>query len=396
MHGKKARFVSLIVLILAVVFGLVIVATQPAQAQTFSVLYNFTGGSDGGFPSAGPIQDSVGTLYGTTYGGGNGDGVVYEVSTAGTETVLYTFCSQTNCADGRDPETPLARDRAGNIYGTTGFGGASYGCCGVVFKLDTAGNETVLYSFTGSDGCIPWQGLVADYTENLYGTAAYCGSRTSNYGTTFKVDASGSLTILHAFAGPPSDGAYPWYGHLTMDEFGNLYGVTQSGGSNNYGVLYKLGQNGTLTLLHNFTGGTKDGCYPYGSVVQDGAGNLYGVTEYCGSHFSGTIWKVSKKGKETILHNFARGTSDGCNPYSGMARDSKGNLYGVTEKCGANNAGALYKLNASGGLTLLHSFDYADGAYPIGEVLRTTNGMLFGTTYQGGASNAGTVWSYVP
>jgi len=156
-------------------------------------------------------------------------------------------------------------------------------------------------------------------------------------------------------------------------------------------------------VLHSFPGhGTSDGCEPYGSVVQDTAGNHYGTTLYCGLYGGGTIWKVSVKGKETILHNFAGGKSDGCRPYAGVTRDSKGNLYGVANACDANNYGALYKLSASGKLTLLHSFDNTDGAGPVGEVRRTAKGTLFGTTsYGAGGGNycqdgCGTVWSYVP
>jgi uncharacterized repeat protein (TIGR03803 family) len=179
-----------------------------------------------------------------------------------------------------------------------------------------------------------------------------------------------------------------------MDSSGNLYGVTSAGGASNNGVLYKLGKNGTFTVLHSFAGGTTDGCGPGGTVVRDTAGNLYG-TSGCGGNNYGTIWKVNKKGKETILHNFAGGTLDGCGPPAGVTRDAKGNLYGVTYGCGAHGFGALYELSASGKLTLLHSFDGSDGDGPVGEVLRTTQGTLFGTT-QGGGNGYGTVWSFVP
>jgi uncharacterized repeat protein (TIGR03803 family) len=384
--------------------------TALAQAQTFTTLYNFTGGSDGAAPYAGVNRDPAGNLYGTTEYGGDmscyapyGCGVVYEVNSAGTETVLHTFSGN---PDGLGPTTPMVRDKAGNIYGTTYFGGSSSGCygsgCGTVFKIDSAGSETVLYSFTGgSDGCSPWQGLVVDKAGNLYGTALECGS--SGYGTIFEVDSTGHFTVLHSFSG--LDGAYPSGGHLTMDKFGNLYGLAGSGGAYGCGVLYKRSKNGTFTLLHSFEGATSDGCGPSGSVVQDEAGNLYGTTEYGGSYFDyGTIWRVSKTGKETILHHFAAGSSDGGNPVAGVARDSKGNLYGVASWGGANDYGVLYELRACGKLTLLHSFNSSDGAYPYGEVLRTCNGTLFGTTMYGGSgscsngvfSGCGTTWSYVP
>lgn len=194
--------------------------------------------------------------------------------------------------------------------------------------------------------------------------------------------------------------------HLILDTAGNLYGVASGGGSNGQGVVYKLNiRSGSFAVLHSFGGGT-DGCWPYGSVTRDKAGNLYGITWACGasSNYYGTIWKVSTTGQETILHNFSYTFSDGCYPYAGVTLDSKGNLYGVTSGCGANNWGALYKLSATGRFVLLHSFDYWMGADPIGEVLRTTTDTLFGTSFEGGANagtcgqqyGCGTVWSYVP
>jgi uncharacterized repeat protein (TIGR03803 family) len=373
---------------------LVGVAAGPAQAQTFTTLYSFTGGSHGNAPFAGVFQDQAGNLYGTTVYGGDlncfaptGCGVVYKVSPDGTETVLHSFSGP----DGQWPFTPVIRDSKGNIYGAIYNGGVNY--YGAVFKIDTAGKETVLYNFAGgSDGCYPFQGLVRDEAGNLYGTTAGCGYGELGYGTIFKVDKAGNFTLLHTFTRETSDGGNPHYGHLTMDKSGNLYGVTLWGGAYDEGVLYKLSKNETFTLLHSFAGGASDGCNPYGSVVQDETGNLYGTTSGCDSNDYGNIWKVSQKAKETILHSFAGGRSDGCGLQTGVTRDSKGNLYGTTAWCGAHNLGTLYQLNAKGKLTLLHSFRKgSDGANPWGEVLRTTKGTLFGVTYDGG-----TVWSYVP
>lgn len=397
-HGHRPAEYS------AVTFLLVFVLAALAPAQTFTTLYNFTGGSDGGEPYAGVIQDASGNLYGTAYVGSNqtcphgGCGAVFELNTAGIETVLHSFSG----LDGENPETPVVRDSKGNIYGTTTYGGSSNNCssiyngCGVVFKIDSAGNESVLYSFTGElDGCWPEQGLVRGKAGILYGTTSWCGA--SGWGTIFKIDSAGSFTLLHSFAGPPSDGADPWLGHLMMDKFGNLYGVTTEGGAYGYGLLYKLSKDRTFRVLYSFTGIGMDGCEPWGSVVEDKAGNLYGTTYWCGSNGSGTIWKVNKKGKGITLHGFAGGESDGCHPNAGVALDPKGHLYGVTSYCGVNNYGVLYRWSAKGGLTLLHSFDLSDGALPYGEVLRTSKGTLFGTTVNGGTYPFyGTVWSYVP
>lgn len=375
--------------IAALLLGLVMLPSL--QAQTFTTLYNFTGGSDGGFPYAGVIRDAAGNLYGTAIGGGSyDDGVLYEIDTVGTETVLYSFSQ-----DGKYPYTPLAGDNPSSAYATTSGDGSAGN--GALFKLDAAGNATVLYRFSGgSDGCFPYQGPIVGKSGVVFGTTSYCG--VYNYGTIFKLDSVGNFTLLHRFNG--SDGASPENGHLATDDSGNLYGVTPFGGTSGVGVLYRLSENGTFTILHSFRGGTTDGSYPYGSVVLDESGNLYGTTYFGGSDGDGTIWKMSKTGKEIVLHSFAGSPSDGCTPTAGVARDSKGNLYGVAS-CGAYNHGALYELGATGSLTLLHSFNGSDGDSPLGEVVWTPKGMLFGTTRQGGSgsdctSGCGTVWSYAP
>jgi len=288
----------------------------------------------------------------------------------------------------------VIRDSKGNLYGTAAWDGTDN--CGVVFKVDTAGKETVLHSFAGgtSDGCYPIQGVIMDKKGNLYGTTFKGGA--SGYGTVFKVTANGKETILHSFAGGPSDGADPAFGHLLMDKAGDLYGLTESGGYTFYdGVLYKLTAKGKLTVLYSFAGGRSDGCMPLGSVNMDKAGNLYGTTEFCGSSNYGTVWEVSKKGTETILHNFAGGSSDGEYPFAGVSLDSKG-IYGVAEYGGANGYGVVYELSPKGTITLLHSFAGTDGEYPVGELLRTAKGELFGTAPDGGTDGYGVVWSYVP
>lgn len=358
------------------------------EAQSFTTLYTFTGLSDGGHLYAGVIQDAAGNLYGTTStGGASNRGVVFELNTAGEETVLHSFSGW----DGNGPDAPITRDQAGNIYGTTNIGGSAN--FGTVFKVDSAGNETLLHSFTGgSDGCYPDQGLIVK-SGALFGTTADCGS--SDYGTIFKIDSSGNFTVVHSFTGETSDGGHPDFGHLLVDKNGNLYGVTWWGGTYTFGVLYKLSKNGTFTVLHSFAG-TADGCMPLGSVAIDEAGNLYGTNSYCGREGGGNIWKVSPEGEETILHSFAGRPSDGYWPFAGVTRDSKGNLYGVTTEGGANNYGALYRLSASGKFTLLHSFSGPAANYPEGEVLLSNQGTLIGTTLFGGQYGLGTVWSFGP
>lgn len=376
-------------LVLAIVLVFGSVAAPSAHAQTFTDLYNFTGGRDGGTPYAGLIRDAAGNLYGTTYWNGiSGWGTVFKVDPTGKETVLYNF---TGLADGANPSARVIRDAAGNLYGTAQYGGTFN--FGVVFKVDTTGTETVLYNFAGGvvDGCNPAQGLIMDKAGNLYGTAG-CGATL--HGVVFEITPAGKETVLHNFAGGTTDGANPTYGTLLMDTKGNLYGTTQLGGATGQGVVYRLSKIGTLTVLHSFAGGTKDGCFPDGSVAADKFGNGYGTTTLCGSSGNGVVWKISNKGKETVLHSF--GGSDGTDPQSGVALDAQGNIYGETAAGGANNYGAVYELNSSGTLTVLHSFDGSDGGDLVGGVILDGKGNLYGTAATAGTGSNGTVWSLTP
>jgi uncharacterized repeat protein (TIGR03803 family) len=367
----------------------------PSSAQTFTVLHVFTG-AEGFGPEAGLVQDGSGNLYGTTEAGGaDWGGVVFEVDASGIETVLHSFTGYSGTGDGATPDDTLVRDNAGNLYGTTSYGGLNrcYGSCGVVFKIDSAGTETILHSFAGgpTDGCNPWGGLIRDDAGNLYGTTSFCGS--SGWGTVWKLDKNGKETILHNFQG--TDGGYPNSGNLLMDKEGNLYGVTQrGGGSANEGVVYKLTKRGRLTVLHRFTGhGTPDGCFPIGTLAIDAQGSLYGATGACGGYGYGIVWKLDKNRRETILHTFLWSASDGAYPFGGVVLDSQGNLYGTTGRGGPGDGGGIvYKLSRDGTMTLLHTFSFTDGYYPHGELVRDANGGLYGTCALGG-DNGGTVWS---
>jgi uncharacterized repeat protein (TIGR03803 family) len=257
---------------------------------------------------------------------------------AQTLTVLHRF---TSSPDGAYPYAGLVRDAAGNLYGTTYEGGSSdlrdgVSGYGTVFKLDTSGTETVLHRFTSSpDGAYPYAGLVRDAAGNLYGTTSEGGS--SDYGTVFKLDTSGNETVLHNFTG--GDGSYPYAG-LVRDATGNLYGTTLYGGASGVGTVFKLDTSGNETVLHNFTGG--DGAYPYAGLVRDATGNLYGTTFRGGSSDYGTVFKLDTSGTETVLHSFT-GYSDGSNPRGGLVMDAAGNLYGTTEMIG-EAFGTVFKL----------------------------------------------------
>jgi uncharacterized repeat protein (TIGR03803 family) len=230
------------------------------------------------------ILDAAGNLYGTlAYAGSTGAGEVYKLDAAGTLTVLYSF---TGGADGGTPLAGLIRDSAGNLYGTAATGGTGLG---VVFKLDSNGHETVLYSFAGgTDGATPWAPVLSDAAGNLYGTT-YMGG-TANRGTVYKVDPAGQETILYSFtegldAGSPQTG-------VVADSAGNLYGTTELGGSADRGTVYKVDPAGQETVLHSFTNGA-DGGYPLAGVVLDPAGNLYGTTRNGGKFSIGTVFQLA-------------------------------------------------------------------------------------------------------
>jgi len=372
-----------------IIFITVLALAALAPAQTYTTFYSFPGGSGGQYPIPGVIQDSLGNFYGiTANGGSSGFGVVFEVTSSGVETVLHSFSGG---SDGEYPYSPLLRDSQGNLYGTTNSGGADGN--GVVYKIDATGKETIVYAFTGgtSDGCNPYQGLVMDNKGNLYGTTNACGA--FNYGTIFRLTSGGKETVLHSFA----DNEQPsYYGRLLIYSDA-LYGVTQLGGSSDGGVLYELNAKGKFSVLHTFAGGPSDGCYSSGSVAVDKAGNFYGTTYKCGAHDFGIVWEVSAQGQETILHNFAGGSSDACYTVAGVLLDSKDNIYGNSSLCGTSGEGTAWELSKEGALTLLHSFaGGSDGAVPYGELLGTAKGELYGTTLEGGTADYGTLWSYLP
>jgi uncharacterized repeat protein (TIGR03803 family) len=230
-------------------------------------LHSFWGG-DGLDPSGSLLRDQTGTRYGaalvggTPEGGGciHGCGAVFKLDKTGKETVLYAF---TGLADGEYPAGELARDESGNVYGITELGGdfsCDDGGCGVAFKVDDNGKETVLHTFTGfkdGDGEQPSGGLIRDRAGNLYGATVYGGTSTNCYepgcGAAFKIDANGTETVLHSFAGA-ADGLFP-DGPLIRDSDGNLYGTARGGNSScQCGVVFKLDTIGKETVLYTFKG----------------------------------------------------------------------------------------------------------------------------------------------
>jgi uncharacterized repeat protein (TIGR03803 family) len=312
---------------------------------------------------------------------------------AGGYKLLHNFSGS---GDGAEPwDTPI-KDSAGNYYGTTLTGGANK--WGTIFKITPDGTETVLYSFCRKancpDGQLPHAGLIADKAGNFYGTATY-GGDVEGQGVVFRLATDGTETVLYAFAGSPNDGQYP-YGGLIMDKKGNLYGTTVAGGPDNDGSVFKLAPDGTETVLHFFTG--SDGNEPFGSLVADKDGNLYGTTQLGGSADLGTVFKVTPNGKEIIFHTFTGAPNDGTEPSAGLIMDSAGNLYGSTWAGGADNMGSVFRFAPDGTETILHSFvgSPADGRGPQGALTMDKSGNLYGATYEGGANGSGTIFQVAP
>jgi uncharacterized repeat protein (TIGR03803 family) len=365
-------------------------AACPALAapHAYKVLYSFTDGSDGGYSQAGLIQDKSGNLYGTTHlGGANNAGTVFEVTPGGTETVLYAFG---NGSDGGYPTAALVRDKDGNLYGTTYGGGSGYG---VVFRLTPGGAETVLHSFAGGgDGANPLGGLTLDAAGNLYGTTTYGGS--ANDGTVFEITAGGTEKLLYAFTGG-ADQANP-VASLIEDGAGNLYGTTCSGLRGQYGTVFEVSKKGAYSTIHSFDPATGGQCLQ-ASLLLGSTGKLYGTATYGGANGAGVVFELAKNGDETVLYTFTGGT-DGGYPASNLVIDKGGNFYGTTQGGanggGVNGPGIVFKLAPGGTESVLYSFKGgADGENPEAGLFGGKGKALYGTARNAGAAGAGVVFT---
>ena len=340
--------------------GTVFQLSPTPNGWVHTVLYSFTGGADGGEPYKGGTLDHEGNLYGTAVTGGSGNceggcGVVYKLSNTGgtwTQTVIHAF---TGGNDGSGPGARVTVDGARNIYGMAPTGGA-YGL-GTIYKIHQTPNQTwtfgVIHAFTGgTDGATGSAGRMILRGGRLYGAATVGGRYGS--GVVFELNAGGfgkrDLKTLYSFRGQP-DGSFP-YGALLIDRSGYIYGTTYYGGANGIGAVYKLSPTAaprlfgewTEEVIYSFQEGA-DGNSPISNLVFDKTGNLYGTTSE-GGFGSGTIFKLSPVGggnwTETVVHAFA-GPPDGGFSYNGMVVDVFGNFYGATVHGGEDDDGSVYK-----------------------------------------------------
>jgi uncharacterized repeat protein (TIGR03803 family) len=413
---------------MGVVFALTVVVTQAAQAQTFSVIHDFTY-AQGGNSYGRLIMDRAGNLYGTASGDGSlGYGMVFKMAHARSGWVLAPLYSFQGGGDGAYPVGSLTFGPDGSLYGTTSQGGGSY-CsgyhgCGTVFKLSPPPTacktalcpwvETVLYSFTGgSDGSFPTGAVIFDPSGNIYGTAYYGGQSRQGCdegrcGVVFKLTPSGSgwtETAIHSFSGAP-DGANPSR-ELIFDGADNLYGTTYYGGydaglcPSGCGTVFQLTPSGagwTENILYNFTG-QNDGADPFCGLIFDRSGNLYGSTLFSQNfNDAGAVFALTPSNGTwtfTLLH-----TLDTLGPQDTLAMDAAGNLYGAATGRREYTPGLVFKLTASNGAWIyntLHNFTFgSDGGNPFGSVVLDAAGDLYGTTWNGGAYGQGVVWEITP
>jgi len=393
------------------------IITSTAQAQTYQVLYNFTGGQDGAYPEAGLTMDRAGNLYGTAYqGGGMNRGTVFKLARKGSGWVFSPLYSFTGREDGGAPIARVVFGPDGSLYGTTEFGGRNCGVgCGTVFNLKPPATvcksalcswaEVVIYAFSGSsDGANPGYGdLTFDQAGHIYGTTYFGGNNAQ--GVVYELAPSnGNWTesAIYLFTGA-NDGGNP-YSSVIFDEAGNLYGTAYAGGAHGYGTVFQLTPSGsgcTENTLRAFQS-ARDGGKPFGGVMFDNAGNLYGATSSGGTGSGGTVYELMPSNGSwtfSVVYGFT-GSAYLPGPYGSLAIDARGNLYGTTNKDGAHGVGSVFKLTASnGGWTETDLYDFAngsEGAVPYGSVLIDANGNLYGTASQGGANGYGVVWEITP
>jgi uncharacterized repeat protein (TIGR03803 family) len=409
-------------LAIAIVLALITVVPQVAQAQTYKVIHNFTGGNDGSYPQSGLALDQGGNLYGTaSVGGTYGNGTVFRLVHSGSNWVFFPLYNFKGGYDGDAPFGPLTIGPDGAFYGTTLAGGYFQGdyCrgggCGVVFRLRppatappaafTPWDETVLYAFTGPpyDGNQPvYPQLLFDQAGNLYGTTQFGGPNDG--GAVFELTPYGGgwteKVLYDGFIGNGVSGSQPYSG-VVMDSAGNLYGTTSISGSGGDGVVYELSptQNGWVqTILHAFRNGL-DGGLSFGGLVMDQAGNLYGGTVTGGTGDCGVIYELSPSNGGWTFAPIYNLPPCGGGPFETLTLDAAGNIYGTAYGDGTGGGGMVFKLSKSNGtwtLTDLHNFTFETEYFPYGAVTIGPNGNLYGTASGGGAYGHGAVWEITP
>lgn len=388
-----------------------LLVTTAWAASATKLVYSFGGNADGEYTDTELVRDSAGNLYGTSVQGGiYGGGTVFRVTPAGVHTVLYDF---TGGADGGEPYKGVTLDAQGNLYGTavTGGGGSCEGGCGVVFKLTNSGDtwtQTVIHTFKGSDGSGPGSPVAIDKNGNVYGTTPTGGGNGVGVVYQLKADAAGAwkFRVIHTFTGG-DDGSGGSASRLLIDAAGNLWGVCTVGGANGFGTVYKMTlQQGQwqLSTLYAFKD-SPDGALPYGGLIADKAGNLYGTTYYAGAHDLGTVYELrllNGKWTERVLYSFQGGAAGG-SPISTLVADAAGNMYGTTSEGGAASCGCgtIFKISrdTSGKWTETVAYRFPGTPLPgfaYNGLVVDPSGIFYGATVHGGSDNDGAIYKFKP
>jgi uncharacterized repeat protein (TIGR03803 family) len=393
------------VLTIAVVILSAVVASVSLQAQTYSVLYNFSPGTKSGDPAnpqkTGQItQGRDGNLWTTTpVGGSFGVGAAINITPSGALKVIASF----NNPGGVSPFSGLTLGTDGNFYGTTESGGTIGQ--GILFKLTSTGTLTTLYNFGTckspcKDGVFPRPPPVEGTDGNYYGTVGNTNDGI-NDGVVYKLTSSGKFSTIYAFAFGGIQGFNP-QAPLIQGADGNLYGTAASGGittsptncwgsSSSCGTVFKVTTGGKLTTIYKFD--QTHGAGPLSPVIQGTDGNFYGTTSAGGTSGLGVVFKLTSAGVITVLHNFIG--SDGETPLAGLVQANDGNFYGVASAGGSLGFGTIFKLTSTSDHTfsVLFDFDQTRGQTPDVALFQNTNGILYGDTVDGGTDGAGVFYS---
>lgn len=386
-----------------------------ATATTTDVIFSFVE-DEGEYADTDLETDNAGNIYGTTVLGGDfGSGTVFQLSptpNGWVHTVLYSF---TGGVDGGEPYKGVTIDNEGNLYGTavTGGSGNCEGGCGVAYKLSNTGGawtQTVIHAFTGGDdGSGPGARVTVDTAGNIYGMAPTGGA--NGLGTIYRIrqapNGTWAFMVIHAFTGG-ADGSSGSAGRMILRN-GRLYGAATTGGSHGSGVVFELTRKGTrgfggwdFKTIYSFNG-QPDGSFPYGALLFDGSGNLYGTTYYGGANGIGAVYKLSPQPvgewTEDLIYSFQQGT-DGNSPISNLVFDPAGNLYGTTSE-GGLGSGTIFKLSPTGKGTWIETVVHAfagppDGGFSYNGMVVDVFGNFYGATVHGGDNDDGCVYQFTP
>jgi len=388
-------------------------AAFPARAATTDVVYSFAGDEDGEYTDTDLVMDASGNIYGTSVQGGTfSSGTVWRLSPSGdtwVHTVLYNF---TGGADGGEPYKGVTLDASGNLYGTavTGGSGGCEGGCGVVYKLtNTNGTwtQSVVHAFTGEDGSGPGAGLTIGDDGDIYGMTPTGGAL--GLGTIFRLhqkkNGTWTLEDIHTFTGG-ADGTAGSVGRLVF-RGGHIYGTAVAGGAYGEGTVYELtpARHGEwpFRTIYSFKG-PPDGGFAYGGMVFDGLGNLYGTAYHGGANDFGCVFQLTPRQngewKESVLYSF-KGGKDGESSIGNLVLDQSGNLYGTTSAGGSPGFGVIFALTPASRHkwkeSVVHTFQGSpDGAFAYNGMVDSGTGTFYGVTVHGGVDDEGAIFAFTP